>query len=211
MSCKILSKEKISDTEFLDMMIKHHNVAVKMSQLIMMSSKDDFILDFARKTIFNQSNEVNLMEKLKLQIPNMQNLQSCNCSHSVISAQIEKAYPNIFSNLKCNQSHWEHLSHTSVQLSETPNYETISTQLISENTTKTLAGNSLNSVTDKEYVDHMMDHHKSGIDLAKLVIKSTKEPRILVLAQNIVLDQEKEIFMIKNLYGCLRNEWRNKS
>lgn len=210
MSCKILSQDKISDNEFLEMMIKHHNVAIKMSQLVQMTSKDDFIIDFARRTIFNQSNEVNLMEKLKVQIPNMQNVQSCNCGNSVISAQLEKTYPNIFSNLKCNETHWEHFTNTPIQLGETPGFEIVSKQPLVESTNINLQNVMSKSISDKDYVAHMVEHHKSGIDLAKLAVKSTKEPKILVLAQTMILDQEKEIFQIKNLYGCLKYNWRDQ-
>lgn len=219
MSCKILSNDKITDKEFLELMIRHHNVAVKMSQLVMMTSFDDFIIDFARRTVFNQSNEVNLMEKLLVKIPNLQNEKSCSCGNSVISAHLEKTYPNIFSNLKCNENHFEKIANVPVQLAETPKFETIGHLTMSESTTgKTsiseidrhlLMSNSDAVVSDKEYINHMMEHHKSGIDLAKLVIKSTKEPKILMLAQTIIFEQERELFMIRNLTGCLNNNWRN--
>lgn len=207
MSCKILSNDKITDKEFLELMSKHHKVAVKMSQLVQMTSSDDFIIDFARRTVFNQSNEINLMEKLLVNIPNLQNEKSCNCGNSVISAQLEKAYPNIFSNLKCNETHFEHFTNTSVQLSEAPKFETIGN---SQSQDKKFDLNAINTlkISDNEYITHMMEHHKSGIDLAKLAIKSTKEPKILMLAQTMILDQEKDIFMLKNLTGCLNNNWR---
>lgn len=207
MSCKIMSNDKISDREFLELMIKHHKVAVKMSQLVMMTSADDFIIDFARRTVFNQSNEINLMEKLLVNIPNLQNEKSCNCGNSVISAQLEKAYPNIFSNLKCKEDHFEHFTNTPIQLSETSKFETIGNAHTSGKQVN-MDMISTHKISDQEFITHMMEHHKSGIDLAKLAIKSTKEPKILMLAQTMILDQEKEIFMLKNLTGCLNNDWR---
>ena len=62
--------------------------------------------------------------------------------------------------------------------------------------------------SEKEYVDHMVAHHKSGVDLAKLLLKSTKEPRLLLLAQTIILDQEKEMFQLNFLYNCIKYNWR---
>ena len=207
MSCKIISNGKITDKEFLELMIKHHKVAVKMSQLVQITSSDDFIIDFARRTVFNQSNEISLMEKLLVNIPNLQNEKSCNCGNSVISAQLEKVYPNIFSNLKCREDHFEHFTNTPVQLLETPAFETIGN---AQANAKHIDSNAISSlkISDNEYIAHMMEHHKSGIDLAKLAIKSTKEPKLLMLAQTIILDQEKDIFMLKNLTGCLNNNWR---
>ena len=54
----------------------------------------------------------------------------------------------------------------------------------------------------------MVSHHKSGLYLAKLLLKSTKEPRLLLLAQTIILDQEKEMFLLNNLYSCIKYNWR---
>lgn len=202
MSCKVLSKDKISDKEFLELMIKHHNVALKMSKLIQMNSQDDFILDYARKVIYNQGEEVILMERFLKSIPNIQTEKSCNCGNSLISAVIEKSYPGIFSNIKCDDSHFEDLGNEPLQLKIESEYETIN------NTNKVNKINHNIKLSDKEYIDHMVAHHKSGLELAKLLLKSTKEPRLLILAQTIILDQEKEMFLLKNLYSCIKYNWR---
>jgi uncharacterized protein (DUF305 family) len=204
MSCKVLSKDKISDKEFLELMIKHHNIAIKMSKLIQMNSKDDFILDYARKVIFNQSEEVILMERFLKSVPNIQTEKTPNINYSLISAKIEKLYPGIFSNIKCDDSHFEDVGNEPLQLRTESKYETIS----SVNNKKHKKMNHNNILTEEEYVDHMVAHHKSGVDLAKLLLKSTKEPRLLLLAQTIILDQEKEMFQLNYLYNCIKYNWR---
>jgi len=203
MSCKVLLKEKISDKEFLELMIKHHNIAIKMSKLIQINSKDDFILDYARKVIFNQSEEVILMERFLKSIPNIQIEKSCNCGNTLISAKIEKLYPGIFSNIKCDDYHFEDLGNEPLQLRMESKFETIGN-------IKNKNHNKMNHIilNDKEYIDHMVAHHKSGVDLSKLLLKSTSEPRLLLLAQTIILDQEKEMFQLKNLYSCTKYNWR---
>jgi len=206
MSCKVLSKDKISDKEFLELMIKHHNVAVKMSKLIQMKSLDDFILDYARKIIFNQSEEVILMERLLKYIPNIQNEKSCNCGNKLISAQIDKLYPGIFSNTKCDDIHFEEFGNIPLQLRLESEFE-----IIGNSNIETFADTKKNheiDLTDKEYVDHMVAHHKSGVELAKLLLKSTKEPRLLLFAQVIIFDQEKEMFQLNYLYNCIKYTWR---
>lgn len=204
MSCKVLSKDKISDKEFLELMIKHHNIAVKMSKLIQMKSQDDFILDYARKVIYNQSEEVILMERFLKSIPNIQTENSCNCGNTLISSQIEKSYPGIFSNVKCDDTHFEEIGNTPLQLRVESEYGLVSSVANSNDNKKDHNVN----LTEKEYVDHMVAHHKSGVELAKLLLKSTKEPRLLILAQTIILDQEKEMFQLKNLYSCIKYNWR---
>lgn len=205
MSCKILSKDTISDKEFLELMIKHHNVAIKMSKLALMNSSDDYILNYARRVIYNQSMEVNLMERLLKAMPNIQNEKSCNCGNSLISTRVDELYPGIFSNAKCDKSHFENFGNTPVQLTDPCNYETLGNN-IETFTSVTMHDNQ--KITDKEYIDHMVAHHKSGVELAKLVLKSTKEPKILAFAQNIVLEQEKEMFELVHLHNCIKYTWR---
>jgi uncharacterized protein (DUF305 family) len=206
MSCKILSKDKISDNEFLNLMIKHHNIAIKMSKLIQMNSYDDFILDYARKVIYNQFEEVILMERFLKSIPNIQSDKSCNCGNTLIGTKIEKLYPGIFSNAKCDNSHFEDIGNEPLQLRMESEYETIGNV---NNVNHNKVNHNVN-LTEKEYVDHMVAHHKSGVELAKLLVKSTKEPRLLLLAQTIILDQEKEMFQLNYLYNCIKYNWRNK-
>jgi uncharacterized protein (DUF305 family) len=202
MSCKILAQEKITDREFLELMIKHHNVAIKMSEMILLVTQDDWIHDYARKTIYNQSYEIHLMEKLLKDIPNIQNKKSCNCGNRILTNKIEELYPNIFTNLKCQDYHFEKFTNTSLQLKDTQNF------VFLESFAQTEESKEQPKMTDEEYVNHMKEHHKSGVELAKLVLKSTNEPKILTFAQNVVLDQEKEMFVLNNLYKCVKYNWR---
>lgn len=206
MSCKILSNDKISDKEFLELMIKHHNVAIKMSKLILMNSTDDFILDYARKLVFNQGEEVIFMERLLKSVPNIQNDKSDKCGNRLVSAQLDKLYPGIFSNIKCDNTHFESFGNVPLQMRIESDFETVGNYQI-----ETFAESKMNhgsKLTDTEYADHMISHHKSGIDLAKLLLKSTNEPRLLLLAQTIILDQEKEMFQLNYLHNCIKYNWR---
>ena len=58
MNCDILKNKTINDKKFLESMIVHHQVAIKMSEIISKSSTNDTILDFARNIIFKQSKEI---------------------------------------------------------------------------------------------------------------------------------------------------------
>lgn len=205
MSCDILSKDSISDKEFLELMTRHHNVAIKMSKIIQMNSQDDYILHYARKVIYNQTMEVNLMEILLISLPNIQNDKFCIQERNLISGRINELYPGIFSNAKCDNSHFEDIGNTPVQLNEMTHY-----QVLSENVKMNHHMNDNHLLTNKDYVDHMISHHQSGLDLSKLVLKSTQEPRIFMLAQNIILDQEKEMFELSHLLNCAKYSWRNK-
>lgn len=209
MSCQKLSAGKISDKEFLELMIRHHNVAVKMSRKIMETSQDDYILDFARRTIYEQEQEITLMEKLLKSIPNIQLEKSEICFNSVISAEIEKIYPGIFKNAKCEDSHFEGFYNIPLQIRSDNVYENFQSVEDFAQTDETLTTKG-SQMTDQEYINHMMAHHKSGVDLAKIVITSTTEPKIYNLAQNIVLSQEKDAFTLATLNNICKNNWRNR-
>jgi uncharacterized protein (DUF305 family) len=176
---------KISDTKFLELLIKHHDATINKSKIVMMISKDDFIIDFARRTIYNNTNGIMLMERLLKNIPNIQNEKSCNSANTVLSAKLNQIYPNVFESFKCNE---EQLESVGDQVITTEKFEKIS---------------------DTEYVNNMLEYHKYSIKLSSLLIKSTKEPKLLHLAQTILLNEEKEIFLLKNLYGCTKYNWRN--
>lgn len=216
MSCKILSNKKISDKDFLELMIKHHKVAINMSKIINVISTDDYILDYARKIIYNQTQEVNLMEHLLQSTPNIQNDNSCIMDKQLLTGKIQELYPDIFLNAKCDDSHFNDsktneipfgIVNPPIQFKNDTNYASIN-NTNNVNTTEKFGNTMVAAMTDKEYVDHMVSHHLSGVELAKLTLTSTTEPRILALAQNIVLEQEKEMFLLRNLYNCVNYNWR---
>jgi uncharacterized protein (DUF305 family) len=206
MNLDILSNDKISDKEFIELLIKHHTILINKSQMVMMISKDDFIIDFARRTIYNNTNDIMLMERLLKNIPNIQNEKLCNCKNSVLSAKLNQLYPNIFDNIKYNESHINILKKSPIQLEEKSQFESVGTQV---KTTDNLILNNFNKISDEEYVNNMLEYHKYSIELSSLLIKSTKEPKLLHFAQTILLNEEKDLFLLQNLYGCTKYNWRN--
>jgi uncharacterized protein (DUF305 family) len=56
---------------------------------------------------------------------------------------------------------------------------------------------------DKAFIDAMIPHHQSAIDMAKVARKGSKIPEIKELAENIVSAQQKEIEQMKQW----REEW----
>ena len=146
------------------------------------------------------------MERLLKNIPNIQSDKSCNCGNKLISAQLDTIYPGIFSNTKCNDSHFEDFNSVPLQMRTESDFEIIGNQQTNTFSDDTKV-NYETKLTDKEYVDHMVSHHKSGVELAKILLKSTKEPRLLLLSQTIILDQEKEMFQLNFLFNCIKYSW----
>jgi uncharacterized protein (DUF305 family) len=56
---------------------------------------------------------------------------------------------------------------------------------------------------DKAFIDNMIPHHQSAIEMAQVALQNTSNPRITELAGNIVRDQRREIAQMKQW----RQEW----
>jgi uncharacterized protein (DUF305 family) len=109
MSCKILNNTSINDNEFLKLMIVHHQAALGMSYSVLKTSRNDIILDFARKIIINQSYEVDYMKSLLSNIKKLKvNTQTYN---EPLPNLFKIYYPDIYKNLTCNESHFNFHPH----------------------------------------------------------------------------------------------------
>lgn len=56
---------------------------------------------------------------------------------------------------------------------------------------------------DKEFLSEMIVHHQGAVDMAKLVLTSSKRPEMIKFANNIISAQSKEIEIMKQW----ENEW----
>lgn len=53
-----ICNKQLTDTEYINHMIPHHQVAVDMSKIIIKITNNDFIIDLAYKIIHNQQLEI---------------------------------------------------------------------------------------------------------------------------------------------------------
>ena len=60
---------------------------------------------------------------------------------------------------------------------------------------------------DKAFIDAMIPHHQSAIDMAQVAHKESKSPEMKELAENIVSAQKREIEQMKQW----RKEWYPQS
>ena len=51
---------------------------------------------------------------------------------------------------------------------------------------------------DREFLDEMIVHHEGAVDMAKLVLQTSKRPELIKLANDIIAAQTKEIQMMKD-------------
>ena len=56
--------DKLTDLEYLEHMIPHHQVAIDMSKRLLLYSNHSYLIDFCRKLIIDQQYEIYYMNNL---------------------------------------------------------------------------------------------------------------------------------------------------
>ena len=161
-------KKYITNEEFLKHMIPHHQVAIDMSNKVLLTSSDPIIIYLARNIIYKQSDEILLMENILLSgIPNM----------SSSDEQMYLEIPNQFTVYYPKESRAEYpqcgLHHFNIE---------------------TIHNN--HKLTDKEYLDHMISHHDVAIEMSERVTKNSENPLMISFAYDTIINQRYEIWLM---------------
>lgn len=56
--------DKLTDLEYLEHMIPHHQVAIDMSKRLLLHTNHSYLLDFCKKLIIDQEGEIYYMNNL---------------------------------------------------------------------------------------------------------------------------------------------------
>lgn len=57
---------------------------------------------------------------------------------------------------------------------------------------------------DRDFVQMMIPHHQSAVDMARVVVKFGHDPQVRKMAEKIIRDQEREIGEFKQVLPSLR-------
>ena len=166
--------DRLTDIEYLEHMIPHHQVAIDMSHLLIPKSKNPIIQHLCRDIIRKQDYEIWEMEMIKK-----------NISETIFSDEKGKIeniktkldiYEPIMSKSKdgsCNplffkpDDHSKHMEHM--------------------------------EITDKSYLEHMIPHHQVAIDMSKRLLLHTNHSYLMDFCSKLIIDQQGEIFLMNNL------------
>ena len=55
------------------------------------------------------------------------------------------------------------------------------------------------TLTDLEYLEHMIPHHQVAIDMSKRLLMHTNNSYLLVFCRKLIIDQQSEIYLMNNL------------
>jgi uncharacterized protein (DUF305 family) len=164
--------KQLTDNEYINHMITHHEVAVYMSETHLHNTKNSIIMDILRNVIRLQKYEINLMKDSKI-VDNINDNLNDDMSNTTI--QMDNSYRYIQGDF--TKPNTPHLSDTFCD----PSFFNMS------------HNKNLHHMTDAMYIQHMIPHHQVAVDMSKKILKTSKNDFIIDLAYKIIHNQQLEI------------------
>lgn len=177
----------LTDKEYLEHMIPHHQVAVDISILLQKKTKNPEMQDILRKIIWVQNYEIQLMRVMAKDLP--ENDMSTSEIDMVRNPTItigDLTKPNKVgvTNTYCDphffdpKKHMEHMKHMKLD--------------------------------DIMYITHMIPHHQVAVDMSKVLLKNTKNDFMIYLANRIIRSQNAEIILLNDMLSKKRYSYQSK-
>ena len=164
----------LSDTEFLEYMIPHHQVAVNVAKKVQSTSRNQQILELARKIIWQQNYEITQIHAMLGRLPQP-------FSQKNIIGHYNRTVYSFYNNLdlmpplKCDDTMFGGGEH-----------------------------HDLPTITDDTFLSHMVAHHRLGLEMARKQQNTTQNTFIMALLYDLIHDQEAEQVKMQdmlNTYG----------
>ena len=167
-----ICNKQLTDTEYINHMIMHHEVAVYMSKTHIHNTKNPIILDILRNVIRLQNYEINLMKDTKIinnsnnEFNDVMSNKNIKMDNLYLTTQGDFTKPNTpyLSNTFCDPGFFN-MSHNK----------------------------NLHNITDAMYIQHMIPHHQVAVDMSKKILQITNNDFIIELAYKIIHSQQLEI------------------
>jgi len=175
--------DTLTDEEYLEHMIPHHQVAIDMSNLLIIKSKNPIMIHMCRDITRKQSYEIWEMTMMK---NNLSETMFSDDKWTVedIRTKLDRFNP-IMSKAKdgpCNPLFFKPNDHSA-------HMDTM-------------------DITDTSYLEHMIPHHQVAIDMSKRLLLHTNHSYLLDFCRKLIIDQQGEIYTMNNL---LKNKYNYKS
>jgi uncharacterized protein (DUF305 family) len=175
--------DKLTDIEYLEHMIPHHQVAIDMSELLKPNTTNPVMLHLCRDIIRKQGYEIWEMEIMKINLPDTV-FTNDKGSKPYYKTKLERFYPNLSKSKDgdCNplffkpDDHMEHMEHM--------------------------------EINDRSYLEHMIPHHQVAIDMSKRLLLHTNNSYLIDFCRKLIINQQGEIFYMNNL---LKNTFNYQS
>ena len=175
--------DKLTDIEYLEHMIPHHQVAIDMSELLEPKTNNPIMLHLCRDIIRKQGYEIWEMEIMKRKLADTI-FTNDKGRKPYDKTKLEIFYPKLSKSKDgdCNplffkpDDHMKHMEHM--------------------------------EVNDRSYLEHMIPHHQVAIDMSKRLLLHTNNSYLIDFCRKLIIDQQGEIFYMNNL---LKNNYNYQS
>lgn len=178
-----LCTKELTDDEYINHMITHHEVAVYMSETHLHNTKNPIIFGILRNIIRLQNYEINLMKDSKI-------MNKTNVNKTNDELNDEMSNKRIKMNNTYRNTQGDFTKPNTLELSDTfcdPSFFNVS------------HNKNLHIMTDAMYIQHMIPHHQVAVDMSKNILQTTKNDFIIDLAYKIIHGQQLEISYLYNL------------
>lgn len=171
--------DNLTDIEYLEHMIPHHQVAIDISIMLQKKTKSAKMQKILRELIRLQTYEIEMMKMMKKKFPQKVSEDINNNKYIKTGSDFMKPNKLGLTQTYCDphffdpEEHMKHMEHMKLD--------------------------------DKIYLEHMIPHHQVAVDMSKILIKNTKNDFMLSLAYNIIKSQQEEIIMLNNYLITLKN------
>ena len=170
----------LTDLEYLEHMIPHHQVAVDISIMLQNKTTSPRMQRILRELIRIQTYEIEMMIMMKKKFPQKVSEDINNNKYTKTGSDFIRPNKLGLTNTYCDphffdpEAHMEHMKHMNLD--------------------------------DKMYLEHMIPHHQVAVDMSKILIKNTKNDFMLSLAYNIIKSQQEEIIMLNNYLSTFKEK-----
>ena len=171
----------LTDKEYLEHMIPHHQVAVDISILLQNKTKNPEMQEILRKIIWVQNYEIQLMRDMMKGLPenDMSTTEiKMNRDYQITVGDLSKPNEVGLTKTYCDphffdpEKHMEHMKHMKLD--------------------------------DEMYIKHMIPHHQVAVDMSKVLLKNTKNDFMIFLANRIIRSQQEEIILLDDMLSKKR-------
>ena len=178
----------LTDKEYLEHMIPHHQVAVDISILLQKKTKNPEMQHILRKIIWVQNYEIQLMRVMAKSLPENDMSTSkidMRRSYTITIGDLTKPNKVGLTKTYCDphffdpKKHMEHMTH-------------------------------MMKLDDKMYIKHMIPHHQVAVDMSKVLLKNTKNDFMIYLANRIIRSQNAEIILLNDMLSKKRYSHQSK-
>jgi len=170
--------EILTEDEYLEHMITHHEVAVDMSKTHLKHTTNPLIIDILIDVIRVQTFQIHLMEESQTELHIKSNTNTNTNTNTRSSSNAYRYTQGDFTK---------------------PNTPHISDTYCDPSFFDASHSKNLHKMTDMMYIEHMIPHHQVAIDMSKRILESTNNNFIIDLAYKIIYSQQLEIFKLSEL------------